>query len=425
MLLPEPSAKRVMRRCPACSARVELSALECPICGHEFGTTEPSSPLAPPPAAGARSESDELLQGMASAQFDFQTESNVAHRFAERATRILQRLPWGVLGVVAMVIVLGLGANTLLQNGSVLGSLRPTATPAGKSSATPASAVRAATSTVLPATITPIPIPPTRTPVPPVDYVVKPNDTCASIAEGAKVSTRDIMVLNGLDADCFIIAGNKIKLPPPSPTPGPTPTLDARAPIATSTRPPQLAYEVKDGDVCGIIADRFGISVDQIISQNKLDEDCTIRLGQSLVLNFAASSGDSAAGPTAQPRVAVLPTPRTGYSAPLMISPADRATYSSTQDALTLQWLTVGLLKDNEWYVVQIQPEGTELVPIFETKATSLKVTSNLLGGQNDRKFTWWVQVKRLLSSGADGGNRVYENLSPPSEPRLFRWTLS
>ena len=411
-----------MRRCPACSARVGMDVLECPICGHEFGTTEPSEPVSPSPATGRRG----VEQSTGDQDATFEAPASPKSRgIAAAAASVLRSLPWGVIGVVAMIAAIVGGSAYMLRDASLLGPLRFNATQLPIVGTAASTAVRAATSTPPPPTFTPVPVPQTRTPMPPLDYLVKPNDTCLSIAESAKISTRDIILLNGLDTDCFIVAGNKIKLPPASPTPGPTPTQDNRVPIATSTRPPQLNYEVKDGDVCGIISDRFGISVASIMAQNKLDQNCTIRVGQVLVLNFAQDSATSAAFGTAPPIVAATSTPRSGYSAPLVISPLDHSIYSSTQDALTLQWLTVGLLKDNEWYVVQIQPEGTALVPIFETKATSLKLTSAILGGQVDRKFTWWVQVKRLVSASPDGNNRIYEPLSPPSTPRLFQWTLS
>ncbi|MCL4504931.1 MAG: hypothetical protein M1434_09285 [Chloroflexi bacterium] len=88
-------------------------------------------------------------------------------------------------------------------------------------------------------------------------------------------------------------------------------------------------------------------------------------------------AGPHSSSPT--PIVAQTPMPRVGFDAPQLLSPLDGATISQTEEVVTLQWLSVGLLKDNEWYVVQIQPSGAITVPIFETKATSIKITRAIL----------------------------------------------
>ncbi len=95
---------------------------------------------------------------------------------------------------------------------------------------------------------------------------------------------------------------------------------------------------------------------------------------------------------------------------------------SETQEVVTLQWLTVGLLKENEWYVVQVQPTGAITVPIFETKATSIKLTQDILGGEFESEIVWWVQVKQLLTTDPNSGARIYNEASPMSEVRRFVW---
>ena len=188
--------------------------------------------------------------------------------------------------------------------------------------------------------------------------------------------------------------------------------------IPTATLPPQLIYEVRPGDVCGVIAERFPITVRQIIAQNKLDEDCSISIGQKLTLNFATPTPAS----TATPVVARTPTPRGGYSAPSLIGPRDGEIITGTTDTVALLWLSAGILREREWYVVQVQPAGAITVPIFETKATSLKLSSDILGGLDERSFAWWVQVKELVSINPVTGARQYSDLSPPSVARRFVW---
>src|SRR5512136_1117173 len=59
----------------------------------------------------------------------------------------------------------------------------------------------------------------------------------------------------------------------PSPTPGP----DGR-----------IIYIVKAGDTCAQISLLYGVSVDYIRTTNLLDENCTLREGQNLMIGVGA-----------------------------------------------------------------------------------------------------------------------------------------
>jgi len=347
----------------------------------------------------------------------------------ERLVRFLARLPWGVIGVVGMIVLLGVGAMALLRGGTAALPVTPTAAP---TRATPThTPTLAPTAPPTPTRPPPTPIPPTPTLAPRAEVVVQSGDTCSSIALKYKVDIDKLIQYNNLDSNCLINIGNAIKIPPILPTAGPTPTTDPNITVVaaapTSTLPPELVYEVRSGDVCGTIAEKFRIPVAQIITQNKLDVDCTIRVGQKLTLKFGAANAAPAS--TNTPYVAMTPTPRVGYSAPIALSPADNAAFTETVEVVTLQWLTVGTLKEDEWYVVHVQPSGAITVPLFETKGTSIKLTRDLLGAEQERSVAWWVEVKRVVPQA--GGptpapnamaGRTYVTLSPPSAARRFTW---
>jgi hypothetical protein len=106
---------------------------------------------------------------------------------------------------------------------------------------------------------------------------------------------------------------------------------------------------------------------------------------------------------------------------PYSLVPVSGSVITRAQEVVTLEWLSVGTLQPNEWYIVQIQPSGSFTVPIFETKSSSLKITSAILNNQPERMITWWVQVKRLIEVKPTG-ERVYVDISPPSEIRQFLW---
>ncbi|MCL4507353.1 MAG: LysM peptidoglycan-binding domain-containing protein [Chloroflexi bacterium] len=398
------------RRCPSCQSRIAPDATVCPICGHEFAQPEPAEAetaiveAAPPVMLRRR-------------------------RFS------LAQLPWGVIGVVGVIAVLALGAVLLLQNTSLLtpAPVIMTVTLEAQGAAQNATAtvtptpILQATATATKVPPTSAPAPPTPTPVPPVEYEVKSGDTCGGIATQFDVPLSVFLAYNNLDENnCLIRVGDTVKIPPATPTPGPSATLPpgvtaepTGTPEPTATLPPQVIVQVKGGDTCSDIAVRYRISVDTLVQQNGLDADCTLQIGQVLTLTFATPT--PAISPT--PIVAQTPTPRVGFDAPQLLSPLDGATISQTEDVVTLQWLSVGLLKDNEWYVVQIQPSGAITVPIFETKATSIKITRAILGDQPERSFAWWVQVKQFQGVDATTGARSYTALSQPSEVRRFTWS--
>ncbi|MCL5998291.1 MAG: LysM peptidoglycan-binding domain-containing protein [Chloroflexi bacterium] len=359
-------------------------------------------------------------------------------RLPQRRKFSLAHLPWGVIGVGAVIVILVLGAVLLLRNagGTGLPATVPTSTtvaatqlPTVAPSWTPEAQatqteIVAPTDTTEPPTS--VPPPPTDTPVAPEEYEVQSGDTCGGIATKYGVSLDSFLALNNLDENnCLIRVGEKLLIPPPTPTAGPSPTLPAGVtpqpsgtPEPTATLPPQIIYQVNSGDTCSEIAAKYQMTVDELIAQNGLDVDCTLQIGQVLTLTFAIPT--PAVSPT--PNVAQTPTPRVGYEAPTLVSPRDGEAISETQEVVTLQWLSVGILPEDQWYVVQVQPSGAITVPVYETKATSIKLTRAIFGDQDERSFAWWVQVKQLLGVNSQTGERVYNTLSEPSTVRRFTW---
>jgi LysM repeat protein len=321
--------------------------------------------------------------------------------------------------------------NATPQGTQIVAVIEPNGAAADGATPTPPLAQATSTGTPIPPSSTPAPEPtsapppPTSPPAGPVEYEVKPGDTCGGIARDFGIGLDEFIQYNKLDDNCFIKAGDKVQIPPATPTPGPSPTLppgvtpEATAqPEATSTLPPQIVYEVRAGDTCSDIAQRFRMSLDQLVQQNNLDANCFLRAGQVLTLTFATPA------PVATPTqiVAQTATPSAGYNAPQLVLPLAGAQISDTQATVTLEWLSVGLLRENEWYVVQVQPSGAITVPIFETKATSVKLTRDALGDEVEREFAWWVQVRQFIATDPKTGARIYNDLSTPSAVRKFTW---
>lgn len=427
------------KRCPSCGSRVAEADAVCDVCGHEFGTTQAIPPVRPiaqpprpqprPPAGTHPSPEDEPDAADAEPE---QVEPE-APRAAGRPSA-LARLPWGVLGVAAVIMGILAAAFVLAPQALNQPSAAPTIeviiqdpaagvialpTAEGDGQAGGAAALESTPSATPTAAPTAAPAP-TATPV---EYTVRAGDTCGGIAQRFAVDLDEFAALNNLDTvNCLIRVGDRLVVPVPTPTPGPTATLEpgATAPptteaVATATLPPEIVYIVRGGDTCSEIAQRFNVTIDLLIAQNNLDASCLIQLNQVLTITFATPTPMA----TVTPFILQTPTPRAGYDAPLVLAPQSGAQISETQDVVTLQWLTVGLLKPDEWYVVQVQPTGAVTVPVFETKATSLKLTQDILGGQVEREIAWWVQVRRRDPNAPAG---VYVDVSPPSAVRNFVW---
>lgn len=395
------------RRCPTCRSRVAVSAAVCPLCGHEFVLEPEAQPTDAAPVAAQ----------------------------PQRARFSLSQLPWGVFGVAAVIIALVAGASLLLRNQDA--SLPPPSTstimPTAEAVANLPTVLATWTPTLLPTPTntnvppTSVPPPPTDTPAPPVEHEIVSGDTCGGIAEKYGVPLSAFLLANNLNEfNCIIRVGDKVIIPLPTPTPGATPTLPpgvtplpTDTPEPTATLPPQIIYQVKGGDTCSEIAELYRMPVNLLIEQNGLDSNCMLAIGQVLTLTFATPT--PAFTPT--PIIAQTPTPRVGYDAPLITAPQDDAVISETETVVTLQWLSAGLLKEDEWYVVQVQPTGAITVPIFETKATSIKLTRDILGEYFEREVAWWVQVKQFLGINPQTGERAYNTLSAPSVVHRFMWS--
>lgn len=402
------------KRCPACGSRVSSDSAVCDTCGHQFGETG-AIPLAE--IEKARERERQRISG-STPQTARPTRSGA--RAASARTR--PRIPWGVISVVVITVALLGGGYWLLQRVAVV-EVDATPTPIGVMLiGTPTPAFELAE--LAPPTASPTPfVQPTRTPVPPTKYTVVAGDTCGGIAKALGVPYSEFLRVNQLNDDSCsrLQIGDEVIVPAPTPTPGPTETL---SPEYTPPPPaPDAAggtYVVKQGDSCSAIAAQFNLSVDDLIRINpdlNLNQQCLIQVGDTL--NVSGATIATAAPAT--PYLIMAPTPRESYPPPQLLSPVDGAQVADA--TLLLEWLSVGLLRPNEVYVVQIQPAGAFTVPVFETRGTSLRISSDLLEGQPERAIAWWVQVRQRI--GEQNGAPIYREAGLPSTARRFIWTQS
>ena len=113
------------------------------------------------------------------------------------------------------------------------------------------------------------------------EYTVASGDTCGGIAYRFKITAAQLVAANNLGrTSCFLKVGQKLIIP----------KTDAVIPVATlASKPTAISttrdYTVQQGDVCGAIAKRFGISVTKLAAANNLNPDsCPLRVGRTLVI---------------------------------------------------------------------------------------------------------------------------------------------
>ncbi len=374
---PETDSKKT-KICPTCGTRLSENATRCLVCGTEL-TARAAAPV----------------------------------KKAEKATLQAGRMPEITLSLPAalgaLVVILLIGAAV------VFGALRaanrvvdPTAVPTATNTAT----VTPTATEVF--TLTPSP---TVTPLPPIDYTVKAGDTCGGIAFIFGVSTTSIIVLNNLDANCTLLRiGQTIKVPYPTPTPPPPPTSTFEPDAATKAACATASYTVQANDTLSSIAANYNVSMADIRAFNNLPTD-NVLLGQTLLIPLCARAPDPNQ-PTA------TPTPPPPYPAPNLLLPIDGAAFTLAHDIVTLQWASLGVLRDGEAYQVIIEDvtadQGRRILEYVID--TSFIVPTTFRPNDNVAHIMrWWVVPVRQTGSD-EQGQPIWSPAGAASEKRVFTW---
>jgi len=379
------------RTCPNCGSSVSSRAKTCLICGAEL--TSSGSFIAPQPVVPPQP-------------------------VAQKSPRRLFALVGGVI-VLALLAIGGLQLRSRAATPPVPPTLAPTATFA----ATPTLPPPTETPTPLPSTstrtATPIPTQ-ANTAVPPTVYKVRPNDTLGTIADKFDTTIDAIQAFNGLSDADVIQVGQEIQIPAAGSTPNPTVTPRATETFVPGPTPGTVLHVVQSGDTLLGIALKYGVGMTIIQKANDIEDPESIKEGQQLVIPI---------GPTATAPAGPSPTP-TGppkYVAPLLLSPLDAATFEGNDEPILLQWASVSILRQNEYYQIQLEQLNRGTPPsTFLTRATGWHISVDLFPkpGDTRRTFAWHVRVVRETGKHADG-TPILSDASPASATRTFSWLVA
>jgi LysM repeat protein len=358
--------------CPTCGTQLAENATRCLVCGNEF-TGEKRQPKS--------------IQG-------------------SRMPEIRLSLPLAlglliiILAIGAGVVYLGLNAGNRIINPTPIPTITttPTMTPT--------------------ATETPIPtLTLTPTPLPPLEYFVKSGDYCISLALAFNVSQQSIILLNNLRADCTdLVVGQKLLIPQPTPTPLPVATGTLVAADATRSACQTVIITVQLTDTLSSISLNYGVSMDAIKEWNGLSTD-NVYLNQPLTVPLCMRNATSGPSPTP-----TLPPP---YPAPNLLLPANGAPFNLANDIVSLQWASIGTLRNNEAYLVTVEDVTEGLGRKLNEYVTDTKyIVPVSFRPQDNQPHAMSWQVVTVRQTGTDDqGNSIWSQAGTTSQLRIFIWS--
>jgi LysM repeat protein/ribosomal protein L40E len=364
--------------CPTCGTRLSESATRCLVCGTEL-------------TAKAAAKSKKAEGGMQ----------------ASRMPEVTLSLP-AALGALALILLIGASSVYFSLRAGIGGQTITEPTAEGTATTT-ATVTLPPTETLPPTDI------PTFTAQPPFDYTVRAGDTCLGIALAFSVSVQSIVQVNNLPASCIISEGQALKIPYPTPTPAPLPTDIPNEATQTAQACEKVPYTVQANDSLSSISFNYNVPQDAIKFYNGLSTDAVF-LGQTILIPLCERFATPGPTPTA-----TLPPP---YQAPNLLLPADGAAFTLANDVVTLQWASIGTLRENEAYQVVVvdvtSGQGRRITEyVTDTKfivPTSFRPNDNL-----PHVIRWWVTTVR--QNGVDEQSQaVYESAGALSEKRDFSW---
>lgn len=372
---PEKTSTSNTKICPTCGTRLADNATRCLVCGTE-------------------------LQQAAEAKKPAAVQ-------ASRMPEVTLSLP-AVLGLLAFFLIVGAALVFIIMR--FLGG--STAASPKEGTATPSPTI---TETVV-FTETPIPtIAPTATVQPPFDYTIAAGDTCTTIALSFDISVQSIIISNNLPVSCILSVGQTIKIPYPTPTPLPAATATLEAAQATLAACEKVIYTVQEGDTLGTISANYAVPAEAIKSYNGLPTD-TVYLGLNLTIPLCERAATPGPSPTA-----TIPPP---YTAPNLLLPADGSSFTLANDNITLQWASIGTLRDNEAYMVTIEDvtegQGRRLVDYVNDTKYIIPVTFRPKDSL-PHIYRWHISTARQTGTD-DQGQPVWDSAGENSLQRVFSW---
>jgi LysM repeat protein len=374
---PESSPSKT-KVCPTCGTRLSESATRCLVCGTEFNAW-------PEPKAAKK------------------VEKSVQ---ASRMPAVTLSLPAAVGILAAVTVVAAVIVYFVIRQGTPAAfEVTETSTPTETPTASPPP------TNTLPATDIPTP-----TPIPPFDYTVAAGDnSCSQLAFNFHISVESIIIANNLPSSCPISVGQKLKIPFPTPTIPPAATNTPQPIDATKQACETVPITVQENDTLSSIAANYAVSQDAVKTFNGKTTD-NVFIGENLLIPLCMRAATPGPTPTA-----TIPPP---YPAPNLLLPSDGAAFTLSNDVVTLQWASVGTLRDGEAYQITVEDRTSDQLHRLTDYVTDTKYIVPTTFRPKDNVahiLRWWITPVRQAGTD-DQGQPVWVNAGATSENRVFSW---
>jgi LysM repeat protein len=235
----------------------------------------------------------------------------------------------------------------------------------------------------------------------------------SDIATAYDVTVDEILALNP-DVDPELIKPEQVLLIPAA-APSDSPGIDEPGSV-TATPGAFVVHVVAGGETLSSIAEEYELPISLLRSANDLSpEDETIRTGQSLVVPLNTPTPSPT--PTVSPNA--TPTARSPYASPPLLYPPDGMVFAGGEAPVLLQWASVSVLQDNEWYELSLTLPTSDVVSdTVLTRSTAWRVPLDMLqsASEDTRRFGWRVRVVREIDED------IYAGAGVSSEMRFFLW---
>jgi len=284
---------------------------------------------------------------------------------------------------------------------------------------------------------------------------VKRGDNLSSIAARYGTTVEAILEANDLAPSTILSIGQQLIIPSAGATGG---MIHEMPVISEGT---VITYVIQAGDSLYSIAALYGTTVEVLMIANGIADPALIQVSQELLISWGTptptttSTPEPTLTPEPTPTPTMTPTPTTTptmtmtptmtptstpsatpqpmptptsafpYPAPALLAPADGQVFRGGGEAIVLNWVSVGILADDEWYVLGLryETEGAAQPPDVWTKTTSWRVPADLYPPADiePRLLRWDVTVIRQTRTGPDGTPEGFD-ISPVSATRSFYW---
>ncbi|RAV82268.1 hypothetical protein DBT52_04335 [Aerococcus mictus] len=174
---------------------------------------------------------------------------------------------------------------------------------------------------------------PAETPTPSAPYTVQSGDSLWRISNKYGVSIQDLMTWNKLGANYMLHPGDKLVVQAPAKAEAPTSKPSTDKP-AESTKPAESAsYTVQSGDSLWRISNKYGVSIQDLMTWNKLGANYMLHPGDKLVVQAPTK----AEIPTTKPSEPAKPVENTTASASYTVQSGDSLWRISNKYGVSIQ----------------------------------------------------------------------------------------